>query len=333
MQILGYGSTTPEDRIAIDKPLFDLSTFSGRFKYFAWVTNPALCIVSDAELDRAKELRSQYLLKQEPPGTSKTDIITAKRLYESAFHPDTGEKQNLFGRMSFQVPGGMAVTGALLTFYKTTPQIIFWQWVNQSFNALVNYTNRNANAPLTTTQLGVAYVSATAAACFTAIQFKNFLAKRAGPFWQRYVPFAAVAAANCVNIPLMRQNEITNGVALFDPDGNHVGTTSKLAAVKGISIVVLSRILMCAPGMLVLPIIVEKLEKYRWYRTRAWFHAPFQTLGVGCFLMVMVPTACAIFPQQSSIAVPTLEKLEPETAEQIKARHKKLDAVYFNKGL
>ncbi|KAI5705786.1 hypothetical protein M8J75_001753 [Diaphorina citri] len=388
MQILGYGSP-PEDRIAIDKPLFDLNTFSGRFKYFAWVTNPALCIVSDEELDKAKELRSQYLLKKEPkgttkeqvlwakqlyesafhpdsgekqnifgrmsfqvpggmaitgalltfyklkkepPGTTKNDAIRAKRLYESAFHPDTGEKQNIFGRMSFQVPGGMAVTGALLTFYKTTPQIIFWQWVNQSFNALVNYTNRNANAPLTTTQLGVAYVSATVAACFTAIQFKSFLAKRAGPFWQRYVPFAAVAAANCVNIPLMRQNEITNGVDVFDANGNRVGT-SQLAAVKGISMVIFSRILMCAPGMLVLPIIVEKLEKYRWYRTRTWFHAPFQTLGVGCFLMVMVPTACAIFPQMTSIGTSTLETLEPEAAQQIKSKDKKLSTVFFNKGL
>lgn len=331
MQILGYGSP-PEERIAIDKPLFDLNTFSGRFKYFAWVTNPALCIVSDAELDRAKELRAQYLLKAEPPGTTKEQVIQAKRLYESAFHPDTGEKQNIFGRMSFQVPGGMAVTGALMTFYKTTPQIIFWQWVNQSFNALVNYTNRNANAPLTTTQLGVAYVSATVAACFTAIQFKSFLAKRAGPFWQRYVPFAAVAAANCVNIPLMRQNEFTNGVDVFDADGNKVGT-SKVAAVKGISMVVLSRILMCAPGMLVLPIIVEKLEKFRWYRTRIWFHAPFQTLGVGCFLLFMVPTACAVYPQFASFETSTLAKLEPAVVEEIVKKGKKIDKVYFNKGL
>lgn len=57
-------------------------------------------------------------LKKEPPGTTKADVIHAKRLYESAFHPDSGEKQNLFGRMSFQVPGGMVATGALLTFYK-----------------------------------------------------------------------------------------------------------------------------------------------------------------------------------------------------------------------
>lgn len=45
-------------------------------------------------------------------------IVFAKKLYESAFHPDSGDLQNVFGRMSFQVPGGMAITGAMLQFYK-----------------------------------------------------------------------------------------------------------------------------------------------------------------------------------------------------------------------
>lgn len=100
-------------------------------------------------------------------------------------------------------------------------------------------------------------------------------------FFQRYVPFAAVAAANCVNIPLMRQNELINGIDCSDEKGNIVGQ-SKLAAAKGITQVNISRIVMCAPGMLILPVIMERLEKYRWMQRITVLHGPFQVLAVGC---------------------------------------------------
>lgn len=90
----------------------------------------------------------------------------------------------MFGRMSFQVPGGMLITGAMLQFYRTVPAVVFWQWVNQSFNALVNYTNRNANSTLTVNQLGVSYVSATTSALVAAIGCKSYWQKKAGPFVQ-----------------------------------------------------------------------------------------------------------------------------------------------------
>ena len=54
----------------------------------------------------------------EPPGTTDEQVWYAKQLYQSAFHPDSGEKYNLIGSMSFQVPGGMAITGCMMQFYK-----------------------------------------------------------------------------------------------------------------------------------------------------------------------------------------------------------------------
>ncbi|XP_046385729.1 sideroflexin-2 [Ischnura elegans] len=326
-----------QERIDVDRPLWSQDTFLGRAKHFFWVTDPRTALSSNGELDEAKRLVEQYRLGNEPPGTTRDQVIYAKKLYESAFHPDSGERQNVFGRMSFQVPGGMAITGCMLQFYRTVPAVVFWQWVNQSFNALVNYTNRNAKSPITTTQLGVAYVSATTSALVTALGLRKFLQKRASTLLQRYVPFAAVAAANCVNIPLMRQNELIRGIDVCDENGNIVGQ-SKFAAAKGISQVVTSRIAMAAPGMTILPVIMEKIESLPWMQRVKPLHAPLQVLGAGAFLLVMTPVACAIFPQRCSLSSKTLSLVEPDQWSKIeeKCRLSGVPApsyVYFNKGL
>ena len=58
------------------------------------------------------------------------------------------------------------------------------------------------------------YVAATGGALATAIGL-NSLVKHSPPLIGRFVPFCAVAAANCVNIPLMRQLELKNGKILI----------------------------------------------------------------------------------------------------------------------
>ncbi|XP_067393149.1 sideroflexin-2 isoform X1 [Emydura macquarii macquarii] len=314
---------------SIDTPRWDQNTFVGRLKHFFNITDPRTVLVSERELDRAKALVECSRAGLVPPGTSQEQLLYAKKLYDSAFHPDSGEKMNLIGRMSFQVPGGMAITGFMLQFYRTVPAVVFWQWVNQSFNALVNYTNRNAACPLSLTQIGVAYVTATGTALATAVKL-NLYTKRAPPLMARWVPFVAVAAANCVNIPMMRQQELINGIAVTAENGEELGN-SRVAAAKGIAQVVISRIAMAAPGMVLLPILMERLEKFPFMKRIQVLHAPLQVMLAGGFLLFMVPVACSLFPQRCSMA---LSNLEPGLRASIVAQHgDSVPYVYFNKGL
>ena len=79
-----------------------------------------------------------------PPGTTNRDLWEAQKLKQAIFHPDTGEKVFAPFRMSGFVPfGWITVTGMLLP-NPSWPTLIFWQWMNQSHNACVNYANRNA---------------------------------------------------------------------------------------------------------------------------------------------------------------------------------------------
>ena len=120
----------------------------------------------------------------------------------------------------------------MMTFYKSTPAVIFWQFANQSFNAIVNYSNRNASAGVTNQQLQTAYLAATTASVGTAVVFNKLIASSptlSSGMIGRFVPLIAVAAANCVNIPLMRQQEVKKGIQIQTESGEDAGLSSNAA--------------------------------------------------------------------------------------------------------
>ncbi|XP_013420560.1 sideroflexin-1 [Lingula anatina] len=315
-------------RINLDEPRYDQNTFSGRAKHFFITTNPLNLFCSNKTLEEAKILVEQYRNGQEPAGLTEDQIWRAKHIYDSAYHPDTKEKMFIIGRMSAQVPMNMSITGCMMTFYKSTPAVIFWQWINQSFNAVVNYTNRSGDHPIPVKHLGLSYVLATGGALVTALGL-NSQVHRFPPLIARYVPFSAVAAANCINIPCMRSQEMISGIPVFDENGNRLGTSQK-AAKKAIFQVVFSRVCMAMPGMLTPPIIMQRLEKGSLLMKYPWLNAPIQVGLVGAFLVFATPLCCALFPQKSSMA---MSHLEPELQEKLAALPNPPSTVYFNKGL
>ncbi|MCP9266477.1 Sideroflexin-1 [Dirofilaria immitis] len=336
----------------ISKPRWDQSTFAGRARHFFVTTNPLNLFISRERLEEAKKL--SWIIKsctaeiirsgikkvvittidpikehehKVPEKLTVNELWHAKQIFDSAYHPTTNELMVLPGRMSCQVPGNMLLTGGMLTFYKSPSAVIFWQWLNQSFNAVVNYTNRSGDSVSNKTLL-VSYVCATSAAVTAALGL-NSLVKSMSPFIGRLVPFFAVAAANAVNIPLMRSKELMDGIAINDENGNQVGTSKKVARIA-ITNVTVSRIGMATPSFFCIPLLMNQIVKTNWYQKRPWVSAPIQTVVAGFILTFATPLCCAIFPQISSIET---KHLEPEVQNEINKLHNPPERVYYNKGL
>ena len=217
------------EEIKIDEPRYDQNTYIGRAKHFFVTTNPLNILASDQKLDESKNLVESYRkTKTLPPNKTVEDLWRAKVLMDSAYHPDTKEKMFFIGRMSAQVPCNLIITAGMLTWYKTTLGTVFWQVINQSFNATVNYTNRSGDKPISNQRLATSFAIATGSATATALLL-NSMTRKMPPIVGRFVPFAAVAAANCVNLPFMRSTEIEEGIQLVNEKGEKVGQSPKAA--------------------------------------------------------------------------------------------------------
>ncbi|XP_030749855.1 sideroflexin-1 isoform X2 [Sitophilus oryzae] len=320
-----------KQKINLDEPRYDQETYVGRAKHFFLTTNPLNIFASSRQLEAAKCLVQQYKCQQKlPPNVTEDDLWRAKQLYDSAYHPDTGEKMMLIGRMSAQVPMNMLISGGMLTFYKTAPAVIFWQWLNQSFNALVNYTNRSGDVKQTDKQILTSYVFATTGAVGTALGL-NSLVKKMPPLVGRLVPFVAVAAANCINIPMMRAQELQHGTPVYDINGNKLGY-SKIAAQYGIGQVILSRVCMALPGLVLTPVVMDYLEKRGTLCRYPWLALPASIGILGLCLTFATPMACAFFKQKASLPFSHLESdLQADAKKKYDLELR--DKVFYNKGL
>uniref|UniRef100_A0A8C2T7T7 Sideroflexin 5 n=1 Tax=Coturnix japonica TaxID=93934 RepID=A0A8C2T7T7_COTJA len=251
-------------------------------------------------------------------------------LSQAIIHPDTNETIFMPFRMSGYIPFGTPIVVGLLLPNQTIASTVFWQWLNQSHNACVNYANRNATKPSPTSKFIQGYLGAVISAVSIAVGL-NVLVQRANKFTpatrlliQRFVPFPAVASANICNVVLMRHTELEEGIDVLDNNGNIVGS-SRIAAKHALLETALTRVVLPMPILVLPPIIMSILEKTSLLRSRPRMVLPVQSLVCLAAFGLALPLAISLFPQMSEIET---SRLEPEIAMATPSK-----TVIYNKGL
>ena len=94
--------------------------------------------------------------------------------------------------------------------------------------------------------------------------------------------------------------------------------------------VVASRIGMATPGMVLVPFVMNNIDKRGLLKRYPWAAAPLTVALTGIILTFATPMCCAIFEQKASIK-PT--SVEPHIQEKLKQMDNPPEVLYYNKGL
>eukprot|EP00658_Telonema_sp_P-2_P025069 TRINITY_DN20091_c0_g1_i3.p1 TRINITY_DN20091_c0_g1~~TRINITY_DN20091_c0_g1_i3.p1 ORF type:complete len:250 (+),score=48.66 TRINITY_DN20091_c0_g1_i3:535-1284(+) len=238
-------------------------------------------------------------------------------------------------RMSGYVPFNGPVCVAMIVS-KSTPTLLFWNWVNQSQNALVNYFNRNASSPMTNETLAMSYGGAVGAALTIAYGLSTGIKRNFAPAQAaRIMTFVALPtciAASCLNCYIVRRPEIVTGVPITDSEGNILagGRKSNIAAGYGVNATVASRAFLQFPTFFLPPAFMALPPVAAMVAANPAIGLPLSTfLTMICFGFGL-PAAIAVFPTELDVKV---SDLEPEFHGLVDQDGKPIETVYFYKGL
>lgn len=244
-----------------------------------------------------------------------------------SIHPVTGDVLFAPGRMSAFVPMNVPLC-ALMLMASTPPQVVFTQWLNQTYNVVNNYVNRSG-AQVDWSALLTSYGLAVGASCSIAVGAGKLMKavpalEVMGPF----VPYLAVISAGSANVSFTRMDEWKGkGISVCDAEGKDLGMSRK-AGQTAVMQTVLSRSCFLPIAPMVLPVLAMKALK-PFLKVRPVAIAAEIVLITGC-IAGMLPVALAILPQTMEIDA---SKLEPEFQNLKDSKGQPVIKVFANKGL
>ena len=240
-------------------------------------------------------------------------MLKKKTIVESFIHPDTGKPIFWPMRMSSLVPINLPIVFGIIMTRQTPLNTAFWQWLNQTYNAGMNYGNRNASSPNTINDLIVGYSLAVTSSIGVSLGLKKLsynLTKNlhggTAILAHSVISYLAVATASFLNSYCMRRGEMKKGIKIYDELGEEMGI-SKISAKKAVLQTASSRIVLSFPIFMIPGIGMAALDRLGMIpRSRALRIAVELSL-IGFSLWIALPLSVALFPQKGEISSNQLE--------------------------
>eukprot|EP00755_Sulcionema_specki_P033540 Sspe_Gene.100968::Locus_75605_Transcript_3_3_Confidence_0.714_Length_1850::g.100968::m.100968 len=301
---------------------FDLDTFSGRLRNICAQLDPRKCLVSRAELARARQLLDDF--KQNPiearARVGDDHLWCAQELLAARTHPDTGKE--IFLPLCFAAYAPMQPPIVLGMLWKGGGVLnqAFWQWYNASYNAMVGYANKNASVPMSDSEIFMAYVAAVGTSVGLSVGMQSLGKHKAA--LRMAAPFVGCVGGSCASLVSMRYNELIHGVMVRDASGTEHGM-SVVAARDGILKCCLARVAWNIPILVVTPQILLRFDR-RFPRASPATRLSFELLVTTMMIFLSIYPAQAIFKQEASLPASRLES---------RFQGKGVDTYYYNKGL
>lgn len=330
---------------------YDQSNFIGRYCKMLLACDPRLLLYTEEEVRQYHklayvdytELRSNAMNKEEDATYSlaETDRLLweAKRIADSALHPETQEWIPRPCRMSGYLPFNGPICIAMISVQSTLP-LLFWSWMNQSQNALVNYFNgpkSSANNDDDATIIAIdgalftSYSLAVASALLVAFGLATYIQTNFSGDLQiellRFIAFPSAVIASSLNCYIIRSPEIEAGAPLLNEELENVipGQTSSAAAKRGVYSTTASRAVLQMPTYFIPPLLLDTVTPLKQFlMDNSLMVVPVTTFLLLVSFGIGLPAAVGLFPQVSSI-----------TAEDVEEKFRDLgyDEFYYNKGL
>ena len=146
---------------------------------------------------------------------------------------------------------------------------------------------------------------------------------------RRCIPFWAVAAADVINLCIMRGDEMLHGVAVYTEDGIFLGK-SREAGRRAVAQSIIGRVTAAFPILVLPPILVHKFEKTMLYRRNPWTSHCLLAGLIAAGIQMFVPLCFGLFKHNAVIRV---DKLEPALQQLARKQHCGVEFAYYNRGI